>query len=219
MPMCVVCVSMHAHVWQVLSQSYFPQFILAISPYELHAWASAAYIFMLISIPSLCHPHPSNNSLTFPSPWGCGQAKVRLPDSWLFSDFRPQCSSEFLILNTILMKTILFKEKWFDYCNLRCGGFAFCSTVLRCHCTTDCPVILRHLVHKLFSVQSSCGHFKGWICLWTCLYCSQFCSHWRFFLWTWGLCAFSSPSYLFPGMDGCIFVCFILITVCNLWGF
>lgn len=91
------------------------------------------------------------------------------------------------------MKTILFKEKWFAYCNLSCGGFAFCSTVFRCHYTTDCPVILRHLLHMLFSVQSSCGHFRGWTCI-KCLYHSPFWSQWRFFLWTWGLCAFSSPS-------------------------
>lgn len=172
MPMCVVVCK---HVCSCMA-STFPSIFPSIYPCHLSLWApclsSCCYIFKLISIPSLCHPHPSNNSLTFPSPWGCGQTKVRLPDSWLFSDFRPQCSSEILILNTILMKTILFKEKWFDYCNLRCGGFAFCSTVFRCHCTADCPVILRHLVHMLFSVQSSCGHLRGWICPWTCLYYS-----------------------------------------------
>lgn len=48
----------------------------------------------------------------------------------------------------------------------------------------------------------------------------QFCIHWKMFLWTWGVCAFSNPRIFiisFPQYGG-LFALSIQVIICRLWG-
>lgn len=73
-------------------------------------------------------------------------------------------------------------------------------------------------VRRASSAESPCGDFKGLILTKGFTTCGSAFTE-GMFLWAWGVRAFSHPSIFisFP-QYGRLFVLFVLVTICSLWG-